>query len=129
MFLEQLIHSKLRIDSMQVRADTRKVLETKEEQIEALEARNEALERTNADVMQRPEGFRCVIGVFHGGLITLSTPQNGLSLATMGRSLADEADGSIDSLIRGFKISKQPCARLFVSSSGDVFFPSRFDMI
>lgn len=66
---------------MQVRADQRKILETKEEQIEALEARNEALERTNADVMQRPEGFRCVIGVFHGGLITpIYPPKMGSAL-------------------------------------------------
>lgn len=52
---------------MQVRADQRKILETKEEQIEALEARNEALERTNADFLQRPAGFRCVMVFFMVG--------------------------------------------------------------
>ena len=97
--------------TMQVRADQRKILETKEEHIEALEARNEALERTNADFLQRPEGFRCVMVFFMVGWSPYLPPQNGLSLATMGRSLADEADGSIDSLIRGFKISKQLFAR------------------
>lgn len=64
----------MRIDSMQVRADHKKMLETKDEQIEALESRNEALERTNADVMQRPEGFRCVM-VLNGGRITYYPPK------------------------------------------------------
>lgn len=60
--------------TMQVRADQRKILETKEEQIEALEARNEALERTNADFLQRPAGFRCVMVFFMVGWSPLANP-------------------------------------------------------